>query len=41
MFARITDVLEVSIGHALMSDALMMGLAASVSQYHAILEQAG
>ena len=40
LFARITDVLEVSIGHALMSDALMMGLAASVSSYHAILEQA-
>lgn len=41
LFARITDVLEVSIGHALMSDALMMGLAASVSRYHAILAQAG
>jgi pyridoxine 5-phosphate synthase len=41
LFSQIAEVLEVSIGHALMSDALMsMGLAESVSAYRAILAAA-
>jgi pyridoxine 5-phosphate synthase len=35
-FLSIPDVLEVSIGHALMADALFMGLDAAVRAYHAI-----
>ncbi|MEE9254199.1 MAG: pyridoxine 5'-phosphate synthase, partial [Pseudomonadales bacterium] len=40
LFGRITEVKEVSIGHALISDALMMGLAASVAAYHRTLLEA-
>lgn len=37
LFRRIREVLEVSIGHALVSDALRMGLAATVKAYLAVL----
>lgn len=40
LFARIGEVAEVSIGHALISDALEMGLDAAVRAYLAILERA-
>lgn len=40
LFGRIAEVLEVSIGHALISDALMVGLAASVRAYHRTLKEA-
>jgi pyridoxine 5-phosphate synthase len=36
----VPDVLEVSIGHALVADALMMGLAAAVRTYLAVIEDA-
>jgi len=38
LFRRIQEVLEVSIGHALISDALKMGLDAAVRAYLAVLE---
>ena len=41
LFGRIREVLEVSIGHALISDALMMGLASSAAAYHRTLQEAG
>jgi pyridoxine 5-phosphate synthase len=37
LFRRITEVLEVSIGHALIDDALNMGLAAAVAAYVRVL----
>lgn len=40
LFARIREVAEVSIGHALVSDALDMGLDAAVRAYLRILEEA-
>lgn len=40
LFARITEVLEVSIGHALVADALRMGLGAAVAAYLAVLAAA-
>ena len=40
LFARITEVAEVSIGHALISDALERGLHAAVAAYAAILAEA-
>jgi pyridoxine 5-phosphate synthase len=39
LFARIHEVAEVSIGHALISDALDMGLGATVRDYLRILEE--
>jgi pyridoxine 5-phosphate synthase len=38
LFARIREVVEVSIGHALIKDALMMGLPAAVNAYLAALK---
>jgi len=38
LFSRIGEVLEVSIGHALIKDALAMGLAAAVSAYLSALQ---
>lgn len=38
LFAQIHEVVEVSIGHALIKDALMMGLTAAVSAYLAALK---
>ena len=38
LFAAIPQIAEVSIGHALISDALEHGLAAAVSAYHQILQ---
>lgn len=38
LFVKITEVLEVSIGHALIRDALIFGLAATVRRYLAVLE---
>lgn len=40
LFATITEVLEVSIGHALVADALRMGLAGAVAAYLAVLSAA-
>jgi len=40
LFRRIDEVLEVSIGHALIKDALAMGLAAAVAAYLAVLQPA-
>ena len=39
LFSGITEVLEVSIGHALVGDALRMGLAASVAAYLEVLRR--
>jgi pyridoxine 5-phosphate synthase len=39
--ASVPDVLEVSIGHALVSEALYAGLAATVGAYRAIVDRAG
>ncbi len=41
LFASISGLVEVSIGHALIADALMMGLGDAVSAYKAILVKAG
>jgi pyridoxine 5-phosphate synthase len=38
---RVTNVAEVSIGHALINDALWDGLATTVRRYNAILEKSG
>ena len=38
LFAAIPQIAEVSIGHALISDALEQGLAAAVNAYHQILQ---
>ena len=38
LFAQIREVVEVSIGHALIKDALMMGLTATVGAYLAALK---
>ena len=40
-FCTIPGILEVSIGHALIADALRIGLTAAVSAYRAVLEAAG
>ncbi len=39
LFRSITEVLEVSIGHALIADALQMGLATAVGKYLEVLSQ--
>jgi pyridoxine 5-phosphate synthase len=39
LFSRITEVLEVSIGHALIGDALRIGLAAAVGAYLEVLRR--
>ena len=39
-FARIPGLLEVSIGHALVGDALLMGMGAAVARYVAVLRNA-
>ena len=41
MFCTIPGILEVSIGHALIADALKMGLADTVKAYLAVLSKAG
>tara|TARA_R110001583_G_scaffold655_3_gene5977 strand:- start:2562 stop:3338 length:777 start_codon:yes stop_codon:yes gene_type:complete len=41
LFASIPGLVEVSIGHALIADALMMGLGDAVAAYKAILVKAG
>ena len=41
LFRQIDEVLEVSIGHALIKDALAMGLAATVAAYLEVLEPHG
>ena len=37
--SRVQDVAEVSIGHAIISDALWMGLGTTIARYRAILDQ--
>jgi pyridoxine 5-phosphate synthase len=41
LFCSIENIMEVSIGHALISDALEMGLANAVKAYLKILSEAG
>ena len=40
LFASIPGLVEVSIGHALIADALMMGLEAAVAAYKTVLVKA-